>query len=78
MEYHKWYIPNVFLFVARTIFKRDRKKTKISLRITSAQVQLHECKLQANKTKHKEIIYIIKIVDLYSKVIWCRLFEVEK
>lgn len=77
-----WNITNgifrMFFFSLLELFLKEIKKTKISLRITSAQVQLHKCKLQANKTKHKEIIYIIKIVDLYSKVIWCRLFEVEK
>lgn len=31
MEYHKWYIPNVFLFVvARTIFKGDKKNENFS------------------------------------------------
>lgn len=75
-------IFRVFFFsLLLLFFKADyasEKKTKISLRITSVRVQLHKCKLQANRTKHKEIIFIIKIDDLYSKVIWCRLFEVEK
>lgn len=80
-----WNITNgifrMFFISLLLLFLKENmqvEKKKISLRIASARVQLHKCKLQANKTEHKEIIYIIKIDDLYSKVIWCRLFEVEK
>lgn len=58
MEYHKWYIPNVFLFVARTIFKGE-KKTKISTYhicsspITQMQITGKQNEVQRNNIYNK-------------------------
>lgn len=81
---HNWKFPNAFCYyLTKREEKNSQKKkygTETAPRITSARIQLHKCKLRANRANSstKTNIHTKQVANFVcSKVIWCELFGMQ-